>query len=316
MVNYGFTAFMKAPLFFVLLSFSAAWAQFPTLPTPGPQSATATQSPDTVIATFGNGERLTIGELKSFIEAMPPQMQQNAMRDRKAFVQQFALMHRLAEMAEAAKLDQRSPTKESLAFNRMYLMMNAQLHEAMNGINIAPAEAQALYDKNKERFNQVKVKAIYVSFSESPSSDAAAKKHLTETEAQAKIEKIRAEILKGADFVKLVKENSDDQTSAAKDGDFGTIRRTDNLPDAIRNAVFALKTGEVSPPVHQPNGFYLFRAEEISAQPFSEVQQEIFNELKQARFKEWMDSVNRDLNLKYENESFFNGNGGGTTASR
>ncbi len=50
---------------------------------------------------------------------MPAQMQQNALRDRKAFVQQFALMQRLSEMAEQAKLDQQSPTRESLAFNRM-----------------------------------------------------------------------------------------------------------------------------------------------------------------------------------------------------
>ena len=53
------------------------------------------------------------------------------------------------------------------------------------------------------------------------------------------------------------------------------MHSTDNLPDAIRTAIFALKAGEVSAPVKQPNGFYLFRAEEVSAQPLAEVQEEV-----------------------------------------
>jgi parvulin-like peptidyl-prolyl isomerase len=305
---------MRAFLFPSLLFAVAAWAQSAAPQAVPPAPTLPDLPPDTVVASFGNGEKLTAGELKGFIAAMPPQMQQSALRDRKAFVQQFALMHRLAEMAEQAKLDQQSPTRESLAFNRMYLLMNAQLHEKMSSITVAPADVQAFYDQNKDRFTQVKVKAIYVSFSSNPQPDSDGKKHLTEAEAQARIEKLRAALVGGADFVKLVKENSEDTTSAAKDGDFGVIRRTDNLPDAIRKAIFALKAGELSEPVRQPNGFYLFRAEELSPQPFSDVHEAISDELKQARFKEWMDATTGALHLKLENETFFAG-GQGTAAS-
>jgi len=301
---------MKAFVFPSLLFVVTVWAQAPAQsPAAGPPDL----PPGTVVATFGNGEKLTAGELKSFIAAMPPQMQQSALRDRKAFVQQFALMHRLAEMAEQAKLDQQSPTRESLAFNRMYLLMNAQLHEKMNSITLPAADVQAFYDQHKDRFTQVKVKTIYVSFAANSQAAADGKKHLTEAEAQAKIEKLRTAIVGGADFVKMVNENSEDTTSAAKDGDFGIIRHTDNLPDPIRKAIFALKAGEVSEPVRQPNGFYLFRAEELTPQPFSEVHEEISNELRQARFKEWMDATTAALNLKIENETFF-ADGQGTAA--
>jgi len=259
--------------------------------------------PDSVIATFGDGQKVTAGELKSFIAGMPANMQQSALRDRRAFVQQFVLMHRLAEMAEKAKIDQRSPTREALAFNRTYILMNAELHDTLEGLTVPPAEAESFYNQSKDRFAQVKVKAIYIRFSATPSAGSESK--LTETEAEAKIVKLRASIVAGEDFVKAVKENSEDQTSAAKNGDFGTIRRTDNLPEAIRFAIFALKAGEVSAPVKQPNGFYLFRAEEITTQPFAEVQEEIVNELKQARFKQRMDEINSNLKLKIENEGFF-----------
>jgi hypothetical protein len=305
---------MKSFLFF--LSTAAVWAQSGAPLAAPPPSAPLALAPDTVVATFGDGRNLTAGELDSFLTAMPPNMQQSARRDRKAFVQQFALMHRLSEMAENAKLDQHSPTREALAFNRMYLLMNAQLHEVLATIPVLPADVERFYDANKERFTQVKVKAIYIPFSADRSTAGAQEpKHLTEAEAQAKTLKLRAAIAGGADFVKLVKENSEDQTSAAKDGDFGTLRSTDNLPDAIRGAIFALKKGEVSEPVKQPNGFYLFRAEEVAAQPLAEVREEVLNELKQAHFKQWMDEVTRNLNLKIQNESYFT-EGGAAAAGK
>jgi peptidyl-prolyl cis-trans isomerase C len=221
-------------------------------------------------------------------------------------------MHRLSEMAEKNKLDQRSPTREALEFNRMYLLMNAQLHEVLTTINVPPAEEQSFYAANQERFKQVKVKAIYIPFSAAPSTAGANEpKHLTEAEARTKIDGLRAAIVAGASFVKLVKESSEDPTSAAKDGDFGTLHSTDNLPDAIRAAIFALKAGEVSEPVKQPNGFYLFRAEEVTAQPFPEVQDQVLNELRQGHFKQWMDEVNRGLNFKIQNEGYFS-EGAGT----
>ena len=312
---------MKPFLFFLLTA--AVWAQSSAPPAPSqppaPQAPApvnmgtvdvgqriAATPPDTVIATFDDGRKLTLGELNSFLAAMPPNMGQAARRDRKGFVQQFALMLHLSEMAEKAKLDQQSPTREALAFNRMFLLMNAQLHDVLTSITLPAGDVGSYYDKNKEHYKQVKVKAIYIPFSAESSAPAASQpKHLSEAEAQAKIAKLRADIAGGADFVKLVKDNSEDPTSAAKDGDFGTLRSTDNLPDAIRAAVFALKAGEVSEPVKQPNGFYLFRAEEIAPQPLAEVQEQIVNELKQARFNQWMNQVRESLNLKIQSDAFF-----------
>jgi peptidyl-prolyl cis-trans isomerase C len=309
---------MKSSLFFLFAA--AVWAQSaaPQAVSPAsPASAPAALPQDTVVATFGDGRNLTVGELDSFLAAMPPNMAQAARRDRRAFVQQFALMHRLSEMAERAKLDQQSPTREALAFNRMYLLMNAQLHEVLTTINVPPAEVQSFYNARKDRYTQVKVKAIYIRFSaDQPAAGTPEPKHLTEADAQAKTLKLRAAIAGGADFVKLVKENSEDPVSAAKDGDFGTLRSTDNLPDAIRGAVFALKQGEVSEPVKQPNGFYLFRAQEVAVQPLAEVQEEVVNELKQAHFKTWMDDVTRDLNLKIQNEGYFSAGGGAPAAGK
>jgi peptidyl-prolyl cis-trans isomerase C len=267
-----------------------------------PPAAGQPPPPETVIATI-DGKKLTYGELEHFMQGLPPQTRQAAMRNRKQFVQQFALMQRLSELAEKSKLEEKSPYKEALVFNRMNILMQAQINETYNSFPVPPEEEKKFYEENKSKYEQVTLKVIYIPFTAHAAGAAAeGQKHLTEEEAKAKAEQLVKEIRGGADFVKLVKENSEDATSKAKDGDFGTLSRADNLPESIRSVVFNLKAGEVSEPARQPNGFYVFRAEAVSAKPYTEVREQIFNELKNAKLKAWMDSTTKSLDIKFEDD--------------
>ena len=180
---------------------------------------------------------------------------------------------------------------------------------AINQVVVEPADIVKYYDSNKQKYTQVRVKAIYIAFNDDAavSSTSKGKKPLTEAEAKAKAAKLLAAIKGGADFVKLVKENSDDETSREKDGDFATLRSSDNIPDAFRAAVFALKKGDVSEPLKQPNGFYLLRAEEVTVRPLSEVRDEIYNDLKNARSDEWLRGMDRDAKVQIVNPAFISG---------
>ena len=271
-----------------------------------PPAAPPKPSQDTVIATV-DGKKVTYGEVEKYLRSVTPQMQQNAMKNRKEFIREYGLMLRLNAMAEKSKLDQKSPYKESLEAARMQILTQAQLSELYDDFPIKVEDEQKYYDENKSRFEQVKLKVIYISFSPKSAKPAAdGKKLLTAEEAKAKAERLVKEIKAGADFVKLARENSEDETSKAKDGDFGSFSRTDRLPDAVRPVVFALKPGEVSEPVRQPNGFYIFRAESITAKPFSEVTADIVTELKNAHLRQWIESTTKGLDIKYENDQFFN----------
>jgi len=269
------------------------------------QPAASNLTPDTVIATIG-GKKLTYAEVQSYLRGLPQQMQQSAMRSRKQFIEQYALMLRLSDMAEKAKLDEKSPYKESLAFNRMNILTQAQISQIYDNFPVSLEDEQKYYEANKSRYDQVKLKVIYIAFSAMDNKGATdEKKHLSEEEAKAKAEHLVEEIRGGADFVKLVKENSEDASSKGKDGDFGTFARTDNLPESVHNVVFSLKAGEVSAPVRQANGFYIFRAEEVSQKPFDQVSSQITSELRNAHLKEFLDSITKSLNIKFENEEFF-----------
>jgi parvulin-like peptidyl-prolyl isomerase len=262
-----------------------------------------------VVAIFGDGTKLTMGEFKKIFEAMPPANQQMALRNREQWLHQWELLRKLTRMAEDAKLDQESPYKESLAYGRMNVLATAEINAAVNLIVVEPGEIVKYYDSNKQKYTQVRVKAIYIAFSDDAAAGSASKgkKPLTEAEAKAKADKLLAAIKGGADFVKLVKENSDDETSREKDGDFATLHSSDNIPDAFRAAVFALKKGDVSEPLKQPNGFYLLRAEEVTVRPLSEVRDEIYNELKNVRSEEWLRGMDREAKVQIVSPEFITG---------
>src|SRR5579871_1598305 len=88
--------------------------------TPAPPAGTLPNIPDqTVIAVFDDGTKLTMGELKAFYGVMPPNSQQAIVRDRRAFLEQWGLLRKLAGIAEQKKLDQITPNKEALEYNRL-----------------------------------------------------------------------------------------------------------------------------------------------------------------------------------------------------
>lgn len=275
--------------------------------TPAPPAANAAEpAPDTVIASC-EGKTLTYGQFRAFATVLvPPEQQAMVMRNPGYVVQKYFLYLRLAGMAENEKLEDKSPTKEQLYWARVNILMQAKLNEMSNQTAANEDDLKKYYQEHKDNYTQVRVKTIYVSFSaNSAEAGAGGKKILSEAEAKAKIEKILAQIRGGADFVKMVKEHSEDATSRDKDGDLETFRKSDSIPDAIRAAVFKLKTGEVSDPVRQPNGFYLFRAEDVSTRSYQQVQTEIYDIVRQGTFKDWLDKMDKSIQVKIEDPAFF-----------
>jgi len=278
---------MKPVISICVLCTALGLAQTPAPPKPSPAPAL---TPDTVIAEYDNGKKLTYGELEKFLSVLPAQTRAGVMRDRKQLVERYLLMKKVSELAEKDKLDEKSPYKEAIDSYRM------------NRVE----EQQAYYDQHKAQYEQVTVKLIHISFSSSPGTGADGKKRLSEEEAKAKAEQLAKEAKAGADFVKLVTENSDDEATKTKKGDL-TISRSESatLPESIRTVTLGLKPGEVSEPVRQPNGFYVFRGESVSVKPFAEVRDQIFTDLQRMKTKDWVDSTTKGLNIKPENDQFF-----------
>ena len=287
---------MKSITIFIFLGSLFVWAQGP-----------AAISPETVVARI-NGQPVTAGQLRAITQIIPAEAQKSLLKDGKTLVDYVAFMQKLAGIAEKAHLDQQSPIKETLEAQRMLTMATAEFAAAQDAITVSGDDQKKFYQANKDRYTQAKIKLLYISFNNNPAAQTNpnAKKILNEQEAKAKTEKLLAQIRAGADFVKLVKENSDDP-SKAKDGDFGTpVRRAEKvLPDDVITAIFAMKPGRVSEPVRTPIGYYLFRLEELTTQPYEEVSSDIFMEIRQSRFNELMNETRKGLDVKIEKPEFF-----------
>jgi peptidyl-prolyl cis-trans isomerase C len=262
-------------------------------------------SPDTVVAEV-NGKKYTAADLDKIIDTLPAQYQQAA-RARPQLLSQVFLMQRLAEDAAKAGLDQKPPFKDQLEMARMQVLSTAELSDVNNTMQVTDEEQQKYYKDNADKFKEVKVRVINIAFAPAPAKapPEGAKKIPTEAEAKAKIEDLAKQIKDGADFGKLARENSDDQASAAKDGDYGAIKQDSPYSQALKTAVFALKQGEMSAPIRQPTGFYLIRAEEIGQQSYNDSIMQIIQAIKQAKYQDWLKGMQAQYSVKIENPAYF-----------
>ncbi|MGA2436039.1 MAG: peptidylprolyl isomerase [Bryobacteraceae bacterium] len=273
---------------------------------PAPAAKNVFTMPSGEVWAIVDGKDVTAGEVQSLAKSMGPQVQQQIMHSPKSFLEQYGMMRRLAAEAVAEQLDQRSPGKEALESARANTLATIMFNSKHDTLLPTPEELKKRYDGGTDNFKQAKLKAIYIPFSPTanPPADDKGKKPLTEPEAKAKAEDLVKQIKAGADFVKLVKENSEDATSKAKDGDFGTMRSTDKAwPDAMKTAVLNTEPGKVTDPQRQASGYYIFRVEELGPQPFDEVKGTLSPKIQQENLRAWMKSVQDSVVVKMAGEA-------------
>jgi peptidyl-prolyl cis-trans isomerase C len=289
----------------------AAFGQTGGAPAAAPSAAPAV-SPDTVILKV-SGKPVTSAEFERILTSFPPEIQQSARASPKTVMQNYYLMQSLGRQAVAEKLDQLSPYKEQLELQRVQFLATTLVNRRGESTKVSPEEQKQRYERDKvEKLEKAKIRAILIMFGENmvqtqvnmadPNKPQASPVSAVREEAEAKkivaglVQQLRA----GADFAELAKQKSEDKNSAANGGDFGVIKRGDRIPEDIKNAVFALKPGEISDPIRQPMGYYIVKMEERSIPPFEEVRETLEQEMRKERFDEWMNSVQKEFEITIE----------------
>ena len=148
---------------------------------------------------------------------------------------------------------------------------------------VTDKEIWSYYDRNRDSFRQPEqVKASHILIKVDPKADAAKK-----AEARKKIEDILAKVRQGQDFASLARTHSEDP-SAAKGGDLGYIRPGQTMKP-FEDALFSLKTGEVSDVVETSLGYHIVKAVERKPEttvPFENVKDQLRALLKQEKGRE------------------------------
>lgn len=280
----------------LLIAGSVLFAQSP---------APAAGGADKVVAVVG-GKPMTAPQIESFVAGLPNQFQQMYAQDREAFLKQMAMLYMFSDLAMTEKVDQMTPYKQRLEFSRLQTLAQGYVETYRAKITVADEEVAKFYEESKDNFQQAKLQVLLVGYAANPApAKEGEKQKLNEEQAKAKAEDLVKQLRGGADFKALVEANSDDVASRAKGGDFGTIRRSDQIPPDLSKAIFSLKAGEYSDPVKQPNGFYIFKVTEYTQQPLEELKATLTGQLKDKKFQQWLQATQSQVQVKVEDPEFF-----------
>lgn len=147
-------------------------------------------------------------------------------------------------------------------------------------VKISLEELQRYYDQRKEMFStpkQVRVREILIRVDpESPPEKI--------EEKRKKAEEILEKAKKAKDFASLAKQVSESE-NAQSGGDLGWLQQG-NLEENLGNTLFSLKAGELSGLVKRPDGFHIYKVEEVKEEKrrsFDEVKDQILQTLKREK---------------------------------
>jgi peptidyl-prolyl cis-trans isomerase SurA len=265
-----------------------------TLPDPGDMN-----SPDTKAALKGViSERLLESEVKKYKDQVDD-------RQVDEYISNFEQGNGLTDAQLRAQLQSQGHTYEEFRkHSRMELQKMIMIQKEVRGkVNISPDEVKAYFDAHPEEFSVGKetFKLAQILIAVPPNATPAQVEA-----ARVKADSIHKQLLDGADFGKLARQYSDDD-SRSQGGELGDFSRGEMI-DPIQNAIDHMKGGEISDPIRTEHGFHIVKLEEheqSGAKPFAEVstqiQEKLVSQKAQQQFGTWVDN---DLVKQHYIETF------------
>lgn len=282
--------------FSLLLGATLAWGQLST-PPPAPPA-------DPVVLTIGE-EKITKSQFEQIIASLPEQSraQFQSGPGRKRLAEQLAELKTLAQAARADKLDQTPKVKAEIALQTEQVLAKNEFQQMSDGVKPDDASLHAYYDGHKQEWEQVKARHILIRFQGSQVPTKANQKDLTDAEALAKVNELRAKVAAGGDFAKLAETESDDVGTAQRGGDLGSFGKGRMVP-AFEQAAFAAEIGKVTEPVKSPFGYHLILVEEHSTKTFDDVKPELAQKTKPEMAQKALADLKKKVNVVYD-ETYF-----------
>ena len=266
-----------------------------------PAAAAKAQS-DPIVIAAGDLE-IRQSEFESALRTLPPEYQQYASGPgKRQFAEDYLRMKMLAAEGMKHGLDKDPDVIRQLNLMRENLVANAQLQRIEKEIAIPEEQLRKEYEENKNQYEQVAAKHILIAFKGSPAAQAG-KPELTEEQAKAKAEELKAQIAAGTAFEELAKKESDDLGSGSQGGSLGEFGRGQMVPE-FEKAAFEAKVGEVVGPVRTQFGYHLIKVESHEHTPFEEVRQTLERNTRQERLQAALDKMKADAKVTF-NDTYF-----------
>jgi foldase protein PrsA len=189
-----------------------------------------------------------------------------------------------SEKAFEAQLKQQGFTLPLLRiYQRGNLLSNKLYDKVTAKTTVTSAEVAKYYNDNKSQYTGLPSRSV---------------RHIL-VNSKKQADDLERQLKNGASFAKLAKKYSKDTLSAVKGGQL-TIQKGKTVPEFDKEA-FALKTNEISPPVHTQYGWHIIQAlgpvQPATTQSLKDVsaaiKQNLLQQKKTAAFQKWLDGVRK-----------------------
>jgi parvulin-like peptidyl-prolyl isomerase len=244
---------------------------------------------------------ITRAEFEKLVNTLNPEMPKNS---QQMLAEQYAKALVLQDLAERQHLPETQHFKDMMDYMRTQILASEVVNQAKEKAKPTPAEVQDYYDKHKSDYEQAAFKRLFI-----PKSKPSLKedtKQPTDTALKLEADKMRARAANGEDFDKLQKEiyeNAGLKTPPPPTS-IPNWRRTMVPPTQV--SIFDLKSGEVSQPIVQPEGIYIYKLESKKTVPLNDVRAEIEQTMQNEKLRNSLEAVFNGVKPEL-NENYFGG---------
>lgn len=217
-----------------------------------------------------------------------------AMSEIEAKIPEGMTLESMLKQGGISMADMRDNINFSLRANKLF--------ESQVKTDYTPSEQEieTYYNDNKKKFDtpeQVHARHILIRLDDKDSEK-------TKEEKKAKIESLRKQLLDGADFEKLAKENSD-CPSGQKGGDLGTFTKG-RMVKPFEDAAFSQKVNDIGPVIQTKFGYHIIQVLEHNQakqktleEAKDTIQQTLINQKQQELTKNYLDGLKKKANIVY-----------------
>lgn len=261
---------------FAALAASTVFAQEAVTPAvAAPAAAPAPVVAPTAPVITAQGFTVTRAEFEEAAKGLPPQYQEYALGPgKKEFAENLLRMKLLAQAGKQAGLENDPEVVAQLNSIRDQIVAGAQLRKMQDAVKVSDEDLKKVYEAHKADFEKAKARHILVAFKGSPAAQPG-KPELTEEQAKAKADELRAKIESGAaKFEDVAKSDSDDTSSGVNGGDLGEFTRGQMVPE-FDQAAFNGEIGKLSPVFRTQYGFHFVKVDSRVTTPFEEAKPQL-----------------------------------------
>lgn len=261
---------------------------------PAPAQPAASSADSDVVARVGARD-VTVGEVRSFVTALPADDQAKVAREPAALAQlvrAYLVNEVVLSAALARKWEQRPEVAARLERARREAIIDSYLEGASQPPASFPsdAELQALYDANRTAFitpRQFQIAQIFVA---TPAGG--------EDKAKARLDEAMAKLAKpGADFKAAARSDAAAKEVGDRTDELGWVNEAQLKPE-IRELVVGLAKGAVSAPLKLADGWHVLKLVDTrpaSMRPLAEVRDQLAQRLRQERAAQLRRAVVQEL---------------------